>query len=146
MTSDNRDPETYQIIGAAMAVHRELGCGFLEPVYKAALPIEFHRRGIAFAAEVPLSITYAGVILPVSYRIDYICASGVVVEVKALAAVGGREESQLLNYLKASGIRRSPLLNFGAQTLQYKRYVWGEARLVSSGSSAVFGRPSSHSV
>ena len=129
MASVTRDPETYEIIGAAMAVHRELGCGFLEQVYKAALPIEFDRRGITFKTEVPLAITYAGVILPVSYRVDYICATGVIVEVKALTTIGGREESQLLNYLKASKIRRGLLLNFGAETLQYKRYVWSEARV-----------------
>lgn len=128
MLNTTRDPETYAIIGAAMAVHRELGCGFLEPVYQAALPIEFGRRNIPFAAQVPLEIRYAGVLLPVSYRVDFVCWQDVVVEVKALAAITGREESQLLNYLRASGIHRGLLLNFGASSLDYKRLVWGEAR------------------
>jgi GxxExxY protein len=123
-----RDPETYAIIGAAMAVHTELGCGFLEAVYRAALPIEFERRGILYKNEVRLPIAYKGVLLPLGYRVDFVCASGVIVEVKALDALTNRETSQLLNYLKASGIRRGLLINFGAASLQYKRLVWDEAR------------------
>jgi GxxExxY protein len=125
MTTVERDPDTYQIIGAAMAVHTELGCGFLEDVYKAALPIEFERRCVLYKPEVSLPITYKGVRLPLGYRVDFICASGVVVEVKALSALTSRETAQLLNYLKASGIRRGLLLNFGAESLQHKRLVWG---------------------
>jgi GxxExxY protein len=119
------DPETYAIIGAAMAVHSELGCGFLEAVYRAALPIEFERKGIRYEPEVALPIQYKGRMLPVSYRIDFVCASGVLVEVKALDAISNREVAQLLNYLKASRIQRGLLLNFGASSLQYKRLVWG---------------------
>jgi GxxExxY protein len=106
-----RDPETYSIIGAAMAVHTELGCGFLEAVYRAALPIEFERRCILYKPEVRLPIAYKGVVLPLGYRVDFICLSGVIVEVKALDALTARETSQLLNYLKASGIRRGLLIN-----------------------------------
>ena len=125
MEPSKRDPDTYAIIGAAMAVHSELGCGFLEAVYKSALPIEFERRGVLFKPEVGLPITYKGVVLPVSYRVDFVCATGVVVEVKALDALTNRETSQLLNYLKASKIRRGLLINFGADSLQHKRLVWG---------------------
>jgi GxxExxY protein len=125
MTSVERDPDTYQIIGAAMAVHTELGCGFLEAVYKAALPIEFERRGVLYKPEVSLPINYKGERLPLGYRVDFICASGVVVEVKALSALTSRETAQLLNYLKASKIRRGLLLNFGAESLEHKRLVWG---------------------
>jgi len=125
MTTTQRDPDTYQIIGAAMAVHTELGCGFLEAVYKAALPIEFERRGVLYKPEVGLPINYKGVTLPLGYRVDFICATGVVVEVKALSALTTRETAQLLNYLKASKIRRGLLLNFGAESLERKRLVWG---------------------
>lgn len=120
-----RDPETFRIIGAAMAVHRELGHGFLEAVYKAALPIEFERRKILFSPEVTLPVTYKGVLLPVSYKVDFICERNVIVEVKALTSLAAREEAQLLNYLKASGIRRGLVINFGADSLEYKRRVWG---------------------
>lgn len=82
---ESQDPETYQIIGAAMAVHTERGCGFLEAVYKAALPIEFEKRDVQYEREVGLSTAYKGVILPVTYRVDFICSGGIVVEVKALS-------------------------------------------------------------
>ena len=125
LQTTSRDPDTYRIIGAAMAVHRELGTGFLEAVYKAALPIEFERRKILFSPEVHLPVTYKGLSLPVSYKVDFICERTVIVEVKALACLSSREEAQLLNYLKASGIRRGLLINFGGDSLEYKRRVWG---------------------
>lgn len=119
------DPETFQIIGAGMAVHSELGCGFLEAVYRSALSIEFERRGLPFTLEESLGISYRGRLLPVSYRVDFICFDDVIVEVKALKAIGGSEEAQLLNYLKASGKRRGLVLNFGATSFQHKRMVLG---------------------
>jgi GxxExxY protein len=119
------DPQTYKIIGAGMAVHSELGCGFLEKVYRLALPIEFERMGVPFATEKNLRICYKGTTLPVGYFVDFICFESVVVEVKALSAIGGQEEAQLLNYLKASGIRRGLILNFGATSFQHKRMVLG---------------------
>ena len=79
-----RDPATYAIIGVALAVHRELGCGFLEGVHRAALRIEFDRRGIPFEGEVPLPIRYAGQYLPLGYRADFVCYTSVLVEVKSL--------------------------------------------------------------
>lgn len=97
------DPQTYKIIGAAMAVHTELNCGFLEAVYRAALPIEFERFGVPFSIEEALKVGYKGRPLPVHYRVDLICFESIVVEVKALDAITNRDEAQLLNYLKASG-------------------------------------------
>jgi GxxExxY protein len=64
------DPETYAVIGAAMAVHSELGCGYLEVVYRAALKSEFRRRGISYENEVSLPIHYKGELLPFNYRVD----------------------------------------------------------------------------
>jgi GxxExxY protein len=124
-TDTTRDPETHRIIGAAMAVHSELGCGFLEKVYRLSLAIEFAQRGIAFKSEVDLPISYKEHLLDTSYQVDFICFGGVVVEVKALSAIGNPEVAQLLNYLKASRIRRGLLINFGASSLQYQRVVWG---------------------
>ena len=120
-----RDPQTYRIIGAAMAVHRELGHGFLERVYRLALPIEFERRGIFFAPEVRLPVAYKGVTLATDYQVDFICDRDIIVEVKASAGLTPSDEGQLLNYLKASRIRRGLLINFGVPTLEYKRRVWG---------------------
>ena len=119
------DPETYKIIGAAMAVHTGLGCGFLEAVYRCALPIEFERLGIPFAIEQSLPIAYKGRTLPLQYRVDFICFDAIVVEVKALETISNREVAQVLNYLKASGMRRGLLLNFGSTSLQHKRLVLG---------------------
>ena len=124
-TNEPRDPETYQIIGAAMAVHTELGCGFLEKVYKLALPIEFAHRGVVFRSEVELPIVYKSETLKTTYYADFICYDAVVIEVKAQSALGGTDVAQLLNYLKASGIRRGLLLNFGTPSLQYQRLVRG---------------------
>jgi GxxExxY protein len=123
--TDPRDPQTYRIIGAAMAVHRELGHGFLEKVYKLALPIEFERRGILYAPEARLSIAYKGVILATDYKADFICDDDIIVEVKAAAALTSSDEGQLLNYLKAAKLRRGLLINFGVPSLEYKRRVWG---------------------
>ena len=108
-----------------MAVHRELGHGFLEKVYKLALPIEFERCGILYAPELRLPIAYKGITLATDYKVDFICEGSIIVEVKAASALTTSDEAQLLNYLKASKIRRGLLINFGAPTLEYKRRVWG---------------------
>jgi GxxExxY protein len=124
-TITSPDPQTYKIIGAAMAVHRELGHGFLEKVYRLALPIEFERRGILYAPEVRLPIAYKGVTLATDYFVDFICDDSIIVEVKASSGLTTSDEGQLLNYLKAAKIRRGLLINFGTPTLEYKRRVWG---------------------
>ncbi len=117
------DPQTYAIIGAAMEVHRELGHGFLEAAYQEALALEFEIRGIPFEREVGLPIQYKGRKLATTYRADFVCFASVIVELKALATITGSEESQLINYLKASDHERGLLLNFGTPSLFWKRMV-----------------------
>jgi GxxExxY protein len=117
------DPQTFVMIGAAFDVHNEFGSGFLEPVYAAAYAIELRRRGIPYRKEVPLPISYKGELLPTSYRVDFICFDQVIAEIKALKALGGIEEAQAINYLRASGLQRALLINFGAQSLEYRRVV-----------------------
>jgi GxxExxY protein len=118
-----RDPHTFAIIGAAMAVHNELGPGFLESVYRASLAVEFEERRIPFRTEVPFPLTYKGQPLPLNYRADLVCFESVVVEVKALGALRPIEQAQAINYLKASGLARGLILNFGARSLEYRRVV-----------------------
>jgi GxxExxY protein len=117
------DPQTYQLIGAAMAVHTELGCGFLERVYKAALKVEFETREIVFVKEVKLPVEYRQRVLPLDYTADFLCFNAVLVEVKAADSIHDRHVSQLLNYLKASRLKRGLLLNFGSASLQHRRIV-----------------------
>jgi GxxExxY protein len=119
-----RDPQTFAIIGAAMEVHRQLGRGFLEAVYHEALAQEFRDRGIVYQREVDLAILYKGRRLPCSYRADLVCFDSVIVELKALDELSTRDEAQVLNYLKATGLSRALLINFGAAKLQYKRFVY----------------------
>lgn len=119
-----KDPETYAIIGAAMAVHGELGHGFLEPVYQAALEREFRLQEIPFQREVAIPVSYKGQLLGVSYRADFVCFDNIIVELKALQKLTTIEEAQVLNYLKATGFERGLLINFGGLSLQHKRLVF----------------------
>ncbi len=117
------DPRTYAIIGAAMEVHAQLGCGFLEAVYQEAIEDELTARNIPFQRQVDLPIRYKGRMLTTLYRADLVCFDAVIVELKALSQLGPVEEAQVLNYLKATGYETGLLVNFGRGSLQYKRYV-----------------------
>lgn len=121
MPDDHRDPETYAIIGAAMEVHRCLGPGFLEPVYQDALAIEFTSREIRYCREVELSICYKNTVLRPRYRPDFVCLDSIVVELKALRTLSTVDDAQVINYLKASGLGRGLLFNFGSWALVYRR-------------------------
>jgi GxxExxY protein len=118
------DSQTYQIIGAALEVHNELGCGFLEPVYQEALELEFGYRCIPFRPQVETPVFYKGRKLKAPYRADFVCYDAIIVELKALAKLGEIEWAQVLNYLKASTHERGLLINFGARSLEHRRFVW----------------------
>ena len=117
--------EVYQIVGAAMEVYNVLGPGFLEAVYQEALEIELQDQGIPFVAQGSLPVRYKDRVLSCRYVTDVVCFDAVILELKALDRLSGKEEAQLLNYLKASGKRVGLLLNFGsAGGLEWKRFVY----------------------
>jgi GxxExxY protein len=122
MNTDN-DPETYAIIGAGMEVHSHLGRGFLENPYDEALAIELSQRGVPFQREVQLPVQYRGIVLPCSYRVDFLCYQDIIVELKALDRLSNIERAQVLNYLKARNGGRGLLLNFGGARLEYERFI-----------------------
>ncbi|MDD2228145.1 MAG: GxxExxY protein [Candidatus Cloacimonetes bacterium] len=115
--------ECYKIVGACMAVHRELGHGFLESVYQEALAIELQRIGIPFEREKDISIIYKGVALKKAYKADFICYDQIIIELKALSGLTNDHVAQLLNYLKATKLRVGLLINFGTQSLEHQKYV-----------------------
>ncbi len=106
-----------------MEVHSQLGPGFLEAVYQEALAAELLARAVPFSREVQLPVLYKGQRLRCSYQADFVCYGAVIVELKALPLLAGVEAAQVLNYLKASGLERSLLLNFGSSRLEYRRLV-----------------------
>ena len=105
--------ECYSIQGAIFEVYRVMGCGFLEAVYQECLEKEFWRRGIPFIAQKELRLFYKGEELKQSYKPDLICYEKIIVELKALRELTGEHRSQLLNYLKCTGMRLGLLVNFG---------------------------------
>ena len=117
------DPRTYAIIGAAMEVHRELGCGFLEPIYQEALTLEMLSREIPFTSELRFRVSYKNRTLQKYYRPDFVCFESVIVELKALPRLTRLEESQVINYLKITGYKTALLLNFGTHSLEQRRLI-----------------------
>ncbi len=106
-------------------MHKELGCGFLEAIYQEALGREFATQGIPHKSQPIIKIFYKGTPLNKTYQPDFICFDEVLVEIKALSELSGIEEAQLINYLKATGLKVGLLINFGAKSLEYKRLVYG---------------------
>ena len=119
-----KDDRTYRIIGAAMEVHKELGSGFLEAVYQEALENEFVFRTVPHKAQPHIKIYYKNKPLDKTYQPDFICYDEVVVEIKAISQLTGTEESQLINYLKSTGLNTGLLINFGRNSLEYKRMIY----------------------
>jgi GxxExxY protein len=119
-----RDEKTYRIIGCAVEVHRDLGCGFLEAVYQEALGEEFGIQEIPFRSQPTVEILYKGKPLTKTYQPDFICYDEIIVEIKAISSLTGLEEAQLINYLKATGMKVGLLINFGSKSLEHKRLVY----------------------
>jgi len=113
---------TREIIGAAMEVNKTLGNGFLESVYEESLAIEFDLRNIPYKRQKGIDVFYKEQ-LAKQFVCDFLVGEKVLVEIKAIKAITGVEEAQVLNYLRATGIEVGLLINFGEQSLKYKRLV-----------------------
>jgi len=115
--------ETYDIIGCAMEVHNELGCGFLEPVYQEALSIVFRENNIPFVKEKTLDIKFKGQVLNKKYIADFVCFDKVIIELKAMDSIIPQHLAQTINYLKCTDKRLGLIINFGTTSLQYRRVI-----------------------
>ena len=116
--------EVYTIIGAAIEVHRPLGNGFLEAVYEEAMIIESNIRNIPFNTQVHLHVNYKGQTLSKEYIADYIGYDQIIVEFKCADRLTSNDEAQILNYLKATGMKVGLLINFGSKgKLEWKRFI-----------------------
>ena len=117
--------ETYAIIGLCMEVHRILGHGFSEIVYKDALMLEAKLKEITIEREKEFKIEYKQTILQHSFFADFVFYDNIIVEVKANeGAINDSCISQILNYLKASGCRVGLIINFGRNSLEYQRLIF----------------------
>jgi GxxExxY protein len=116
--------EVYRIIGAAMEVYNEMGHGFHELIYQEALALEFTSRGIPFVEQSQINVFYKIHRLKKEYKADYLAYDQLIVEIKAEEKLVSRDESQLINYLKATKLPLGLLINFGNEhQLEWKRLV-----------------------
>lgn len=112
--------ESQRLIGIAMQLHRELGCGFKEKVYQDAFEVLLKENGISYEREKHISVKFHGVILEHDFFYDFFCFGKIGVELKAVTEIIGEHESQIINYLHVGNHRLGILFNFGTTSLQYK--------------------------
>lgn len=105
--------ESYAIQGAIFEVYRETGCGFLEAVYQECMEKELTLKEIPFVAQPELKLTYKGELLRQTYRPDLVCYGQIIVELKAVKEIAPEHKAQVINYLKATGMKLGLLVNFG---------------------------------
>jgi GxxExxY protein len=116
--------ETYALLGACFDVYKDKGCGFNEPIYQECLEIELAHRGVAFASQPQLPLSYRGQILRHKFIPDFICFEKIILELKAVPELLGEHRAQVINYLKATGHLIGLLVNFGHYPkVQYERIM-----------------------
>src|ERR1700761_4279705 len=116
--------ESYKIIGACFEVHKILGHGFKEAVYKDALELELNKLNIPFSREKPYSIFYKEQKLKHFFVADFVVYDTIILEIKIGNYIGDPYLKQTLNYLKASGLRLGIVINFGTPSLEYQRVIF----------------------
>ena len=115
--------ECFELVGLCMEIHRELGKGHDEVIYKDALVVELSRANIPFSRERKYEVTYKGVILPHHYFADFVVWDKIIFEAKAVEKLMDSHVKQVLNYLAASKLRLGLLVNFGGDSLEWKRVI-----------------------
>lgn len=116
--------ESYEVMGACFEVYKEMGVGFVEPVYHECLEREFQERGIPFVHHPGLALNYKGHPLQQSYQADFVTYSKIVIEVKAVKKLDDAHRAQLINYLKATSFKLGLLVNYGRLGgLEWERIV-----------------------
>jgi GxxExxY protein len=116
--------ESYAVIGACFEVYREKGNGFVEPVYQECLELECGFQKLPFSSQSTLRLSYKGVELKQRYIPDFLCHEKIIVELKAVKELTDEHRAQVLNYLKASGLRLGLLVNFGHYPkLEFERII-----------------------
>jgi len=115
--------ESYKIIGSCMEVHKELGKGFSEIIYGDALEIEFKNNNVLYSREKRCNIVYKKQSLPHYYIADFVIDDKIILEIKAIECLTSSHIKQTLNYLAASKIKLGLLMNFGEDSLIYKRVI-----------------------
>jgi len=115
--------ESYAIIGKCIEVHRELGHGFPEIVYRDALEILFRQGNVFYEREKEYPVFFRGILLPHKFFADFVLLDKIILEVKCVSYLTNEHIAQTLNYLKVSGNRLGLLVNFGRGKLEYKRLV-----------------------
>lgn len=116
--------ETDKIIGIALDIHKYLGFGFLEIVYKDAFEYELNKSNILYEREKEYKINYKEIILLHKYFADFIVFNSVILEIKAKDGIADQDMGQTINYLKCSGCKVGLILNFGRTRLEIKRVVF----------------------
>ena len=116
--------EVYEIVGAAIEVHKNMGIGFIEAVYQECLEVELKNRDIPYDSQRQVQIHYKDKLINKYYIPDLVCYGEIVVELKAIEQLTGREEAQIINYLRATKYRIGVLINFGSKTkLEWRRLI-----------------------
>lgn len=116
--------ESYKIIGACFEVYKEMGCGFLEPVYQECLEKELTLHGIPFDAQKIVELNYKGQKLDKIYKPDFLCFDKIIIEIKAVSKLNNEFRAQIINYLNATNMRLGLLINFGHfPKIEHERYV-----------------------
>jgi GxxExxY protein len=116
--------ESYKIVGICMEVHRELGMGFKEAIYKDILELEFIKNQFPYEKEKLYDILYKGIKLKRRFPADFVVFDKIILEIKASTSIVDAHVAQTINYLKASGLKLGIIANFGQRSFEFKRVVF----------------------